>query len=127
LLPCLDAGKGQVYARLYEAAGEPAALGDSDWVLGPDELCRLASTTAGARILAAGGTGADRYLDALRAGLGASVVHASVPGPSAAAVAGLARQRLRDGDHDDIATAVPRYGRPPDITRPKKPVPGQHC
>lgn len=123
LLPCLDAGKGQVYARLYQATGAP--LGDTDWVLAPDELCRLAGEAAAGRPLVAGGTGVDRYLEVLRAGLGESALRPSLPGPSAAAVACLARERLARGEHDDIETAVPRYGRPPDITRPKAPAPGR--
>jgi tRNA threonylcarbamoyladenosine biosynthesis protein TsaB len=123
LLPCLDAGKGQVYARLYEDRDRPAALGDRDWVLSPEELCRLAAESAAGRPMVAGGTGVDRYLDVVRAGLGEASVRPSLPGPSAAAVADLAWQRLRHGEQDDIETAVPRYGRPPDITRPKKPMP----
>ena len=42
-----------------------------------------------------------------------------VPGPSAVAVAALARLRLARGETDDLAASVPAYGRPPDITRPK--------
>lgn len=122
LLACLDAGKGQVYARLYEDHGTPLAQGETDWVLSPSELCRLAGEVAAGRPLCAGGSGVDRYLDVMRSGLGASAVRPSLDGPSAAAVARLAGDRIRRGEHDDIATAVPRYGRPPDITRPKRAV-----
>jgi tRNA threonylcarbamoyladenosine biosynthesis protein TsaB len=120
LLPCLDAGKGQVYARLYEASGGPRALGDNDWVLSPEDLCRLANEAAAGRPLVAGGTGVDRYLEVMRGALGETAVRLSLPGPSATAIARLARERLARGEHDDIETAVPRYGRPPDITRPKE-------
>jgi tRNA threonylcarbamoyladenosine biosynthesis protein TsaB len=125
LLPCLDAGKGQVYARLYEDRSGLVALGEADWVLAPDVLCRLAREAAAGRLLVAGGTGVDRYLEVMRRGLGAEALRPSVPGPSAAAVARLAQDRLLRGEYDDIDTAVPRYGRPPDITRPKRPsIPG---
>jgi tRNA threonylcarbamoyladenosine biosynthesis protein TsaB len=121
LLPCLDAGKGQVYARLCDAVpgSVPRPQGDVDWVLSPEEICRVAAETAAGRPLIAGGTGVDRYLARIRGALGEKPVRASVAGPSAAAVAGLARPRLVLGDSDDLETAVPRYGRPPDITRPK--------
>ena len=122
VLPCIDAGKAQVYARLYDAGADPKARGDSDWVLSPAELCRLILEAAGGRQLTAGGTGVDRYLEVMRGALGEAAIRPSLAGPSAAAIGRLARERLARGEHDDIATAVPRYGRPPDITRPKNPL-----
>ena len=122
LLPCIDAGKGQVYARLYEAGGGPKALGDSDWVLSPGDLCNLVRGAAAGRPMVAGGTGVDRYLEVVRGALGEAPIRPSLPGPSAAAIGHLARERLARGEQDAIATAVPRYGRPPDITRPKNPL-----
>jgi len=126
LLPCLDAGKGQVYARLYDAGtGQgPRPLGEGDWVLSPGDLCRMAVDAAAGRPLVAGGTGLDRYLEIFRSGLADDACRVSLPGPSTGAIARLARQRMAAGEFDDIESAVPRYGRPPDITRPKKAVPG---
>ena len=124
LLPCIDAGKGQVYARMYGVTPgtAPCALGEVDWVLAPDALCTLAAEGAAGKSLLAGGTGVDRYLEAFRASLGETSVAAAVPGPSAAAIGRLALHRIRRDDFDDLETAVPRYGRSPDITRPKKPL-----
>jgi tRNA threonylcarbamoyladenosine biosynthesis protein TsaB len=124
VLPCIDAGKGQIYARIYRAvAGAlPCAQGETDWVLDPVELCRLALDAAARESMVMGGTGVDRYIDVFRSGFSASSVLEAMPGPSAIAVGRLARARIERGDFDDIETAVPRYGRPPDITRPKKPL-----
>ena len=120
LLPCIDAGKGQVYARIYDVIDgtAPRAQGESDWVLSPDALCRLVGEAG--KPLLAGGTGVDRYLDVFRAAFGEDNVASSVSGPSASAIGRLALARIRRDDYDDVETAVPRYGRPPDITRPKK-------
>jgi len=124
LLPCIDAGKGQVYARMYGVipGAAPCARGEVDWVLTPDALCTLAAEGAAGKSLLAGGTGVDRYLDVFRNALGEISVAAAVPGPSAAAIGRLAWDRIRRNDFDDLETAVPRYGRPPDITQPKKPL-----
>jgi tRNA threonylcarbamoyladenosine biosynthesis protein TsaB len=123
LLPCIDAGKGQVYARMYDVVdGLPRAQGTCDWVLAPDALCALAGEAAADRSLRLGGTGVDRYVEVFRSAFGEKAVFAGVPGPSAAAISQLALARIRREDFDDLETAVPRYGRPPDITRPKRPV-----
>jgi hypothetical protein len=92
-------------------------------VLSPGDLCRMAVDAAASRPLVVGGTGLDRYLEIFRSGLADDACRVSLPGPSAGAIARLARQRMAAGDFDDIESAVPRYGRPPDITRPKKAVP----
>jgi tRNA threonylcarbamoyladenosine biosynthesis protein TsaB len=119
LLPCLDAGKGQVYARLYANAAElPRALGDSDWVLSPQDLVHLVHEAAAGQSLCAGGTGVDRYFEVFSAGMNGTVYRA-LEGPSPRSVGRLGLGRLARGLVDDVETAVPRYGRPPDITRPK--------
>jgi tRNA A37 threonylcarbamoyladenosine modification protein TsaB len=122
LLPCIDAGKGQVYARLYrESADGALAMGDAEWVLTPADLCALALENAGGQKVVAGGTGVDRFIEVFRQSHGVAVI-SPVAGPSANAIATLARRRLQAGQHDDLETAVPRYGRAPDITRPKNPL-----
>lgn len=120
LLPCIDAGKGQVYARLYDAgAPGPTAQGESDWVLYPQDLLPLAAEAATDGPVAMGGTGLDRYADTFAA-LPKGTVLPMLPGPSAQSVGRLGLARLLLGQTDDIETAVPRYGRAPDITRPKR-------
>ena len=120
VLPCIDAGKGQVYGRLYRVDGETAApIGSDELTLPPEELCRLVQTQAAGAAVVAGGNGVDRYLEVFRAQLGAEAVRFQIAGPSALAVGRLALARLARGEHDDIETSVPRDGRLPDITKPK--------
>ena len=120
LLPCIDAGKGQVYGRLYRAAGgAPAPMSPDEIALQPEDLCRRVQVQAAGAAVVAGGNGVDRYQDVFRAQLGAEAVRFQVAGPSALAVGRLALARLARGEHDDLETSVPRYGRPPDITKPK--------
>jgi len=120
VLPCIDAGKGQVYGRLYRAAGGATVpISTDELVLLPEDLCRLVQAEAAGAAVVAGGNGADRYLDIFRALLGPEAVRVQIAGPSALAVGRLALARLARGEHDDLETSVPRYGRPPDITKPK--------
>ncbi len=122
LLPCLDAGKGQVYARLYHRTPGGVEAAGEGWTLDPGAVCdrALAAVGSGGTSLLAGGTGIDRYLDVVRPRLGAGT-RLGVAGPTAEAVAALARIRLARGERDDLESAVPIYGRPPDITKPKRP------
>ena len=112
VVPCLDAGKDQVYARLFGAASS------EDWVLDPAALVERVRGVAPVVVL--GGTGADRYRAIFTAALGEVAVRAQVPGPSAVSVGALALERFRRGETDDLDRAVPSYGRPPDITTPKR-------
>jgi len=110
-VPCIDAGKGEVYAAL------DAAQFLQPWRLPPVELAaRLAD--AGACVVA--GNGADRHAEALDAALPPGARRAQVAGPSAGSVGRLAFLRHAAGEMADLATAVPLYGRPPDITTPKR-------
>jgi tRNA threonylcarbamoyladenosine biosynthesis protein TsaB len=113
-VPCLDAGKGEVYVAGYVA--DDAALVRET---APD--CRLAAGAL-AEWLAAlpagpspaiAGNGAERHAVAGRLAVG---------GPSAVSVGRLALLQRRRGEAANLATVVPIYGRPPDITV-KKPRP----
>lgn len=121
---CIDAGKGQVYVGLFCADGEGLVRAVSDeWVLEPGEI--VARAPAAGRLLVAG-NGALRYatiIDGTLGARGAGARRVDVAGPSAEAVGRLALLRLGCGEADDLATAVPAYGRPPDITRPKTKTP----
>jgi tRNA threonylcarbamoyladenosine biosynthesis protein TsaB len=110
-IPCLDAGKGEVYVAAYVADAErrvrevapvarlaPAAV--PAWL---GELALAAPMVAG--------NGATRYPTAFA---GARLV--DVAGPTAVSVGILALLQRARGEAADLATAVPFYGRPPDIT-----------
>ncbi len=119
VVPCLDAGKGQVYAQRYRRA--PSGLDAPDGpeeTLDPGVLARRLLDVGESFVL--GGSGADRHAAALAACLPPNSMIVAAPGPSAAATGYLGLQRLRRGESDDLASAVPSYGRPPDITTPKR-------
>ena len=114
VVPCLDAGKDQVYARFFGAATS------EDWALDPAALVERIRETSHAPGVILGGTGADRYHAIFAAALGDAAVRQQALGPSALSVGILALQRFRRGETDDLGRAVPSYGRPPDITTPKR-------
>src|SRR5262245_15835156 len=107
-VPCLDAGKGEVYVAGYVAD-------DAVLVRETAADCRLAAAALGDWLAAlphpapaVAGNGADRHAVAGRL---------AVAGPTA--VCGRRSAALlqrRRGEAADLASAVPIYGRPPDIT-----------
>jgi tRNA threonylcarbamoyladenosine biosynthesis protein TsaB len=117
-VPCLDAGKGEVYAAAYLADGERLVRETSPSVrLAPVALLAWLgglSSLGGPSILA--GNGAARYREAL-----AALGPVEVAGPSAVSVGRLALLQRARGEAADLATAVPFYGRPPDITVKRQP------
>jgi tRNA threonylcarbamoyladenosine biosynthesis protein TsaB len=124
LLPCLDAGKGQIFAALFERRGDREVIARSDdWASAPHALPSLVfdllPTEGG---LVWGGPGAVRYQEILAQGLGPSARFVQAVGPTARAVATRALEKLRLGHTDDLGAAVPAYGRAPDITSPKRPL-----
>jgi tRNA threonylcarbamoyladenosine biosynthesis protein TsaB len=113
-VPCLDAGKGEVYVAGYAADGETlvretaadcriAATALADWLAAIEGLTP-----------AVAGNGAERHAVAGRL---------AVAGPSAVSVGRLALLQRRRGEAANLATAVPIYGRPPDITVKKTKAP----
>jgi tRNA threonylcarbamoyladenosine biosynthesis protein TsaB len=112
VVPCIDAGKGEVYAFACAVEDGVVASGGEPWRLPPEALLgRLAELTD--PVVA--GNGADRHAAALDAHLRRIVV----AGPTALSIGALALPRLRRGEADDLEKAVPFYGRPPDITKPR--------
>jgi tRNA threonylcarbamoyladenosine biosynthesis protein TsaB len=107
-VPCLDAGKGEVYVAAYAT--------DADRLLRElGACCRLAPAGVAAFVEALArpaiaGNGAERH----RATLGLPVE--VVPGPTAVSVGRLALLQRARGEVADLERAVPFYGRPPDIT-----------
>ena len=106
-VPCLDAGKGEVYVGGYvsdaatlvrETAADCriAAGALADW---------LAALPAPAPVVA--GNGAERH---------AVTGRVAVAGPTAVSVGRLALLQRARGEAANLASAVPIYGRPPDIT-----------
>lgn len=115
LVACIDAGKGEVHAQTFAGGTTTPIALTGELRLSPDALA--APLTAGAFFI--GGTGLDRHRAAFEKFCAAESLGPLDPGPTARAVARLALPRLESGDIDDLATAVPSYGRPPDITKPR--------
>ncbi len=113
-IPCLDAGKGEVYVagyvwdeeRLVREVAPVARLAPSS----------LASWLPDLPPPVVAGNGAERYRNALGAAR-----RIEVAGPTATSVGVLALLQRARGEAADLATAVPFYGRPPDITVKRQP------
>jgi tRNA threonylcarbamoyladenosine biosynthesis protein TsaB len=108
-VPCLDAGKGEIYVAAYDA--------DSERLVREIVPCArltpaaFASWGSGLARPVVAGNGAARHREALRArDIG------EVAGPTAVSVGRLALLQRDRGEAADLASAVPFYGRPPDIT-----------
>jgi tRNA threonylcarbamoyladenosine biosynthesis protein TsaB len=114
-VPCLDAGKGEIYVAAYVVDPERLVREVAPCArLTPAALAQWISALALDRPLVAG-NGAARHKEALRT---AEIV--DVPGPTAISVGRLALLQRARGEASDLASAVPFYGRPPDITVKKQ-------
>jgi tRNA threonylcarbamoyladenosine biosynthesis protein TsaB len=122
-VPCIDAGKGEVYAlpRAVDAAGAVAPSSEDPWRLSPTALLER---LAGEPSVVLAGNGAERHAALFDGALPPGARRITVEGPSPRAVALLALPRLARGEADDLEKAVPVYGRPPDITTKKPPAKG---
>ncbi len=108
-VPCLDAGKGEVYVAAYVADAERQVR-----EVAPVARLLPAAVAAWLAALSAprvAGNGAARYPAAF-----AGVPVVDVAGPTAISIGILALGQRARGEAADLATAVPFYGRPPDIT-----------
>lgn len=111
-IPCLDAGKGEVYVAAYAADGEwlvrelaPSAR------LQPADVAGWAAPLGPAALAVLAGNGAARHRERL-----GNLQTADVAGPTAVSVGRLALLQRARGEAADLASVVPFYGRPPDIT-----------
>lgn len=113
-IPCLDAGKAEVYVAGYvaDAARIVREVAPSAR-LAPAAVAAW-TTPLGPALVA--GNGAARYRGAL-----AGLALAEVAGPTALSVGALALRARARGETADLASAVPFYGRPPDITVKRQP------
>jgi tRNA threonylcarbamoyladenosine biosynthesis protein TsaB len=113
-VPCLDAGKGEVYVAGYVADPERRVCEVAPVArLTPAVVASWLAVLTAPR---AAGNGAARHPDAF-AGVGV----ADVAGPTAVSVGILALLQRARGEAADLASAVPFYGRPPDITVKRRP------
>jgi tRNA threonylcarbamoyladenosine biosynthesis protein TsaB len=123
LVPCIDAGKGEVHGQLQRldpaAPLDPAALSE-ELRLRPGPFIDRVRAQAGAAPLIVGGTGVDRHADLFRQQLPSSALRVDLAAPSAVAIARLALRARDRGERHDLDTAIPSYGRAPDITTPKR-------
>jgi tRNA threonylcarbamoyladenosine biosynthesis protein TsaB len=119
-VPCLDAGKGEVYAAGYLAdeARLVRELAPSVRLAPLDLKTWLMSLPETAPPVALAGNGLERHRAALAGG---RFEEADVVGPTAVSVGRLALLQRARGEAADLATAVPFYGRPPDITVKRQP------
>jgi len=118
--PCIDAGKGQIYVGFFRADAERLVIPIGDeWVLDPAGLADAASP----KEMRIAGNGAVRYGEVIDAALAKKrprALRIDVAGPTAASLGRLALLRLARGERDSLESAVPSYGRPPDITQPRR-------
>ena len=106
-VPCIDAGKGEIYAGL-----------------GPHpfrEPLRVTPEALAARVAQEGpcvlaGNGADRHGELLDRILPPNARRAAVSGPTAHSIGRVALREHQCRNYADLDSAVPFYGRPPDIT-----------
>jgi|HubBroStandDraft_6_1064221.scaffolds.fasta_scaffold44146_3 tRNA threonylcarbamoyladenosine biosynthesis protein TsaB len=119
-VPCLDAGKGEVYAAGYVADDARLVREVAPSVrLAPLDLRAWLAALPGAGVPPSlAGNGLERHRAALDGG---RFELADVPGPTAVSVGRLALLQRARGEAADLATAVPFYGRPPDITVKRQP------
>jgi tRNA threonylcarbamoyladenosine biosynthesis protein TsaB len=111
VLACIDAGRGQVYARLYAPESTPGPWAipadlDEEAQWDPARLAERLAPLAGAAPLLLVGDGALAHPRLVVPG--SAMVDAD-PGPDPVDLVRLGAGRLHRGEADDLALAVPNY------------------
>jgi tRNA threonylcarbamoyladenosine biosynthesis protein TsaB len=105
-VPCLDAGKGEVYVGAFVSdATELVREIAAEVRLAAGAIAEWLASLPGSPAVA--GNGAERHQLAGRI---------AVPGPTAVSIGRLALLQRARGEAANLASAAPNYGRPPDIT-----------
>lgn len=119
VVPCIDAGKGELHAQVFELTEQGLLETTPAWRLAPlDLIARLSECVAPHHCLV-GGPDLGKF-SPLRDAQGLLEVLVDAKGPSALAMAKLARLAWARGQIEDLAKAAPTYGRQPDITQPRR-------
>jgi len=123
-LPCIDAGKGEIHAQLHRLSGGRLQAREMPRRMAPEAFCAALAAGDPANRIVVGGSGLDRFRDVFEDAASGHILARRAVGPTAEAVAALARILLSTGQTAGISTATPHYGRAPDITQPRKRSPG---
>jgi tRNA threonylcarbamoyladenosine biosynthesis protein TsaB len=123
-LPCIDAGKGEVHAQLHRLSEGRVQAAEAPRRMTPHDLCAALDSGDPLHRPVLGGSGLDRHRAVFEQANPASLLAKTDAGPTALAVGTLARIALSTGLTAGLATAIPHYGRAPDITQPRKRSPG---
>lgn len=123
-LPCIDAGKGEIHAQLHQILDGRVQAIELARRMTPAALCVALATGDPLQGIVVGGSGLDRFRDVFEEASPLQLLAQTAAGPTAVAVADLARIALSSGQTAGVSTAAPHYGRAPDITQPRKRSPG---
>jgi tRNA threonylcarbamoyladenosine biosynthesis protein TsaB len=119
VLACVDARRGEVFATVRVAGGEPATPGAAaeplaPGLFAPEQLVAALGRLASGPVVAVG-DGAQRYAETLRAAVGPGVVAPALSFPPPAALLDLARAHLAAGRAPvEPGCVVPLYMREAD-------------
>ena len=107
---CFDALRGQVYGAVYVIHADRVETLVAPAVVTVADLARLTPTTARPQLVV--GDGAVRYAEDVKAWVSAAPVPLEQLPPAATMLLGLVERAGATRPLDDLATAVPVYGRP---------------
>jgi tRNA threonylcarbamoyladenosine biosynthesis protein TsaB len=123
-LPCIDAGKGEIHAQMHRLVEGAVLASEMPRRMTPEMLCAALATGDPKDGIVVGGSGLDRFRDIFATASPTQILARPAAGPTAEAVAAIARSLLATGQTAGVSTSTPHYGRAPDITQPRKRSPG---